>query len=318
MPDFPIPNSRRILVLINPRASGGQPAVLRRRIAGAFAAHGVAFDLFESTSAADAVNVIHSAVAAGYKTIAAAGGDGTIALALRGTAGTDVPVAILPFGTGNQLALNFGIPVSLEGSVEVAVTGVSEQIDLGRIGGEYFALIAGTGLDADVMAGATSELKSRIGFLAYLYSGLKNVITPRSADYRIVADGQEIEVRATMVLLANVGLLGAGSLPVEFKVAPMTSVQDGLLDVCVFAPRHIPDMAGMLWRVARQKYSGDDRMIFLQAKKVRVESDPPVAAQIDGEPRGETPVEAEVVPLAARILVPSWRSRAPHEAATST
>lgn len=120
-----------------------------------------------------------------------------------------------------------------------------------------------------------------------------------------------------MVLLANVGLLGAGSLPVEFKVAPMTSVQDGLLDVCVFAPRHIPDMAGMLWRVARQKYSGDDRMIFLQAKKVRVESDPPVAAQIDGEPRGETPVEAEVVPLAARILVPSWRSRAPHEA-TST
>ncbi|MCK5449054.1 MAG: hypothetical protein KAJ43_12965, partial [Gemmatimonadetes bacterium] len=63
-------------------------------------------------------------------------------------------------------------------------------------------------------------------------------------------------------------------------------------------------MAAMLTRVVFQKYSGDDRMIFLQARRIRVESDPPVAAQIDGEPRGETPIEAEIVPLAGRILVP--------------
>ncbi|MFQ5747291.1 MAG: diacylglycerol/lipid kinase family protein [Gemmatimonadota bacterium] len=305
MASFPIPNAQRFLVLVNPKASGGQPEVLRRRIAGAFAARRVPFDLLEAASASEALTAIREATRAGYRAIVAAGGDGTIALALRGTAGTEVPVAILPFGTGNQLALNFGIPLSLEGSVRVAVEGVVERIDLGRIGEEHFALIAGAGLDAEVMAGATSELKQRIGFLAYLYSGLKNVITPRSADYRIVADGQEFELRASMVLIANVGFLGAGTLPVELKVAPMTSVQDGLLDVCVFAPRHLPDFAGMLWKVARQKYAGDDRMIFLQAKKVRVESDPPVGAQIDGEARGETPVEAEIVPLAGRILVPS-------------
>ena len=60
----------------------------------------------------------------------------------------------------------------------------------------------------------------------------------------------------------------------------------------------------MLTRVVFQKYSGDDRMIFLQARRVSVESDPPVAAQIDGEPRGETPIVAQIEPLAGRILVP--------------
>ncbi len=304
MAEFPIQDSERYLVLLNPKAAGGQPAVLRRRIAGAMGAQKVPFDIVEADGPEDALGVVRRAAAAGYKAVVAAGGDGTIALALRGTAGTEVPVALLPFGTGNQLALNFDVPVSLEDSVRVAVEGTVERIDLGRIGGDYFALIAGAGLDADVMASATTELKNRLGFLAYFIGGLKHVITPRSAKYRIVADDTELEIEASMVLLANAGVLGAGGLPVELRVAPRTSFQDGLLDVAIFAPRHLPDMAGMLWRMAMHKYSGDDRMIFLQAKKVLVESDPPVAAQIDGEVGGETPIEAEVVPLAGRILVP--------------
>lgn len=304
MAEFPIPDDRRFLVLINPQAAGGQPAALRRRIGGALSARGVPFDIVETSTADEGLQVVRSAARLGVRAVVAAGGDGTIALALRGTAGTDVPVALLPFGTGNQLALNFGVPVSLEDAIRVAVEGRVERIDLGRIGDERFALIAGAGLDADVMAGATSELKSRLGVFAYLYAGLKHVMTPKSARFRIQADDQEIEVQAAMVLLANAGLIGAGSLPVELQVAPRTSFQDGLLDVAVFAPRHLPDMAAMLWKVAVRRYSGDERMLFLQAQKVRVESDPPVLAQVDGEARGETPIEAEIEPLAGRILVP--------------
>lgn len=304
MADFPAPDSERYLVLVNPRAAGGQPAALRRRIGGAMAARGVPFDIIETATPDEALAVVRAAALRGYRAVIAAGGDGTVALALRGTAGTTTPVGILPFGTGNQLALNFGIPLSLEEAVRVAVEGATERIDLGRIGDERFALIAGAGLDASVMAEATSEMKSRLGILAYFYAGLKNVVTAKPISYRITADEQEIEVQAVMVLLANAGLLGAGSLPVEVQLAPKTSFQDGLLDVAVFAPRHLPDMAAMLWKVALKRYTGDDRMIFLQARKVRVESDPPVAAQVDGEARGMTPIEAEIDPLAGRILVP--------------
>lgn len=305
MSDLPIiPNSERFLVLLNPKAAGVQPAQLRRRIAGAMAMHGVAFDIVETQTEPEALGVVNRAVELGYRAVVAAGGDGTIALALRGAAGSGTPVAILPFGTGNQLALNFGIPDSLEDAIRVAVEGRPEAIDLGKIGSDYFALIAGAGLDADVMAGATTELKHRIGVLAYFYSGLKQAIAGKSTKYRIVADGEVIEVQAAMVLLANAGLIGAGSLPVEVQVAPRSDFRDGLLDVGVFAPRHLPDMAGMLWRMATKKYAGDERMFFLQAKSVRIEADPAVAVQVDGEVRGMTPIEAEIQPLAGRILVP--------------
>lgn len=299
-----IPNSERFLVLLNPRAAAVQPAQLRRRIAGAMAIHGVAFDIVETETEPEALGVISRAAELGYRAVLAAGGDGTIALALRGTAGTSMPVAILPFGTGNQLALNLGIPDSLEDAIRVAVEGRVESIDLGKVGAETFALIAGAGLDADVMAGATSELKTRLGVLAYFYSGLKHAIAGKSAVYHIRADEQEIEVEASMVLLANAGLLGAGSLPVEVQVAPRSDFQDGLLDVGVFAPKHLPDMAGMLWKMATKKYAGDDRMFFLQASHVIIESDPPVATQIDGKVHGTTPLEARIDPLAGRILVP--------------
>ncbi|MDH3296674.1 MAG: diacylglycerol kinase family protein, partial [Gemmatimonadota bacterium] len=247
MSEFPIPFTDRFLVLLNHKATGGQPGQLRRRIGGAMAAQGVSFDIVETKSEEEGLRVVRQAVELGYRTVVAAGGDGTIALALRGTARTGIPVAILPFGTGNQLALNFGIPDSLEDAVRVAVEGNVEAIDLGRFGDEYFSLIAGAGLDAEVMASATAELKNRIGILAYFYSGIKHVIASKSAKYVIHADDQVIEVEAAMVLLANAGLIGAGSLPVEVMVAPRSDFQDGLLDIAVFAPRHLPDMAGMVW-----------------------------------------------------------------------
>lgn len=301
---YPIAAADRFFVVLNPRAAGNEPGALRRRVAATFAEHRVAFDLVEAPGPAEAEAMARRAAGAGCRAVVAVGGDGTVAQALRGTAGTGVPVAILPFGTANQLAANFGIPTSLEGSVRTAVEGRVEAIDLGRVNGEYFALIAGAGLDGDVIADATTEMKSKLGFAAYLLSGLKHVITTRPADFRIVADEQEVEVRATMVLLANVGLLAAGSLPVEVQVGPKVSFQDGLVDVCVYAPQNLPEMAQMLWKVARQQYAGDERMLFLQASRVRVEADPPVAAQIDGEPAGETPLEVEMVPLAGRVLVP--------------
>ena len=304
MHEFPIPTSERYLVLLNQKAAGGQPGPLRRRIGGAMAAHGVAFDIVETKTEEEGLQVVRRAVDLGYKAVVAAGGDGTIALALRGTARTEIPVAILPFGTGNQLALNFGIPNSLEDAVRVAVEGRVEAIDLGLFDGAHFALIAGAGLDAEVMASATAELKNKFGILAYFYSGIKHVIASKSAKYVIHADDQVVEVEAAMVLLANAGLIGAGSLPMEVMVAPRTDLQDGLLDIAVFAPRHLPDMAGILWRMATRRFAGDDRMFFLQARKVRIETDPPVAIQVDGQVRGETPLEVEIDPLAGRILVP--------------
>ncbi|MDP2497089.1 MAG: diacylglycerol kinase family lipid kinase [Candidatus Palauibacterales bacterium] len=310
MPEFPFSNSDRTLVLLNPRArGGGESSSLRREVAAAFADRRVPFDLVEPESGPESMRVAREAAREGFRCVAAAGGDGTVAAALRGTAGTGVPVAILPFGTGNQLAGNFGVPLDLEEAVDVAVEGEEEPLDLGRIDGEYFALVAGAGLDAEVMAEATDDLKRRFGGAAYLMAGLraglKNLMTPKAADFRIVADGEEIEITATMVLLANVGHIAARPFSMDIQVGPEVSYQDGLLDVAVFAPRNAPEIAEIILKLARRDYDGDDRTLYLQAREVTVEADPPMKTQIDGEPAGETPLEATAESLAGRIMVPS-------------
>jgi diacylglycerol kinase family enzyme len=164
--------------------------------------------------------------------------------------------------------------------------------------------MAGAGLDAEVMRGATRELKERFGFAAYLYAGLRQAAALPSARFRITADGATLEVQAASVLVANVGQLFHELFPVGFWVGPGVSFHDGLLDVCVFAPRGLPDMAAALWRGVRGTHVGDRGMMFLQAREVRVEADPPQPAQVDGDVLGTTPLQARVVPGGVRVLVP--------------
>jgi YegS/Rv2252/BmrU family lipid kinase len=293
-------------VVLNPAAGLEDPARVRRLIGGALAVRGASFDLVETGGEGDAERFAREGGARGYRAVLAAGGDGTIAEVITGLAGSPVPLGIIPHGTGNQLAANLGIPSDVEGAVEVAVNGVPTPIDIGQLSdGRYFALMAGAGRDAEVMTSCTRELKDRWGFAAYLFAGLRSSVAPPSALFRITADGQEIEVRAATVLVANAGQLFHALFPVEVRIAPGVSFHDGLLDVCIFAPRGLTDVAAMLWRVARRQYQGDERMIYLQAREVRIETDPPIITQVDGDLAGQTPLAARAVEGGVRVLLPS-------------
>ncbi|CAN5259973.1 hypothetical protein BH20GEM2_BH20GEM2_13660 [soil metagenome] len=264
------------------------------------------FDLIETGGPGDAERQARRGAQLGYRAVAAIGGDGTVAEVITGLAGSRVPLGIIPQGTGNQVAGNLHIPPDIERAVDVVVNGVPTPIDIGQLGnGRFFALIAGAGWDAEVMAVATRELKDRWGFGAYLYAGLRKALSPPSALFRITADGAEFEVRAATVLIANVGSIFHELFPVELQIAPRGSFYDGLLDVCIFAPRNLPDVAAVLWKVARGSYAGDERMLYLQVRDIRIETDPPVITQVDGDPAGETPLTALVVPGGVRVLVPA-------------
>jgi diacylglycerol kinase (ATP) len=296
----------RTLVVMNPAAGQLEAERALRLLAGAFAVRGAGFDVVQTAGAGDAEAAARRAVAEGYRAVVAVGGDGTVGEVIAGLAGTAVPLAIIPKGTANQVAGNLGIPRFIEGAVEVAVNGVPARIDLGRLDdGRYFALAAGAGWDAAVIAGATRKLKDRLGFGAYLFSGLRVGVVPPSADFRVVVDGRELHVRAAMVLVANMGDYVANVVPpVGVSVGPDVSFQDGLLDVCIFAPRSAGDVAALFWRIARRQYRGDDRLIYLRAAGVRVEADPAVVTEVDGEVIGRTPLVASVVPGAVTVLVP--------------
>jgi diacylglycerol kinase (ATP) len=291
---------------MNPASGQIEAERALRLLAGAFAVRGVAIDVVQTAGDGDAEAAARRAVAEGFRAVVAVGGDGTVGEVITGLVGSDVPLGIVPKGTANQVAANLGIPRFIEGAVEVAVRGVPSPIDLGRLDtGRYFALAAGAGWDAAVIAGATRTLKNRLGFGAYLFSGLRVGVVPPSADFHIVADDRDLHVRAAMVLVANMGEYVANVVPpVGVTIGPDISFRDGLLDVCVFAPRRAADVAAVLWRIARRRYEGDDRLVYLRAARVSVTSDPAVVTEVDGDVIGRTPLTAHVVPGGVRVLLP--------------
>ena len=99
------------------------------------------------------------------------GGDGMVQRCVDVFAGSDVAVAILPAGTANLLASNLGIPTDLAEAVRVGLHGDRRRLDLGKLNGEHFAVMAGAGFDGAMIRDADGDLKSRLGKLAYVWTG---------------------------------------------------------------------------------------------------------------------------------------------------
>ncbi|MCI0436850.1 MAG: diacylglycerol kinase family lipid kinase [Gemmatimonadetes bacterium] len=303
------PWADRTLVILNPAAGQDDPARLRRLIGGAFAARGASFDLALTERPGHADELVRRGARLGYRAVCVAGGDGTIAEAAAGLSGTEIPLAIIPRGTANQVAQNLRIPGDVEEAVEVALNGDVTSVDLGYVGERAFALVAGAGFDAAVMASATREMKEKWGFGAYIFAAVKEALTAQPRRFRIRADDRDLEVDAVSVLIANVGELFSQFIPFRISLAPQptNSWQDGRFEVVVLAPRNPPEFATVLWRAAHRKFGGDDRLIHFQAQEISIEADPAIAVQIDGDPAGTTPVRAIAVPRAMRVLVPAGR-----------
>lgn len=301
------PYAGRTFVILNPMAGHEDLARLRREIGGAFAARGAGFDLHETGHPGHASDLARTAARLGYRAVCVVGGDGTLAEVATGLAGTETPLAIIPRGTANQVALNLKLPLDVEGAVDIAVNGAVSAFDLGCIGGRNFALVAGAGLDAAVMASATRELKEKWGFGAYIYAAVKEALNAAPVRFQLTADGNALEVDAVTVMVANVGELFPGFLPIRFPLAPRPtdSWTDGLLDVIVVAPRRLPELATVLWNAAHKRYGVDPRLLHFQAREITIDSLEPVPVQIDGDPTGTTPVTASVIRGALRVLLPA-------------
>ncbi len=300
------PYAGRTFIILNPKAGQEDVTRLRRVVGGEFAARRASFDLAETEHPGHATELAREAARRGYRAVCVVGGDGTLAEAATGLAGTDVPLAVIPRGTANQVAHNLHIPSNLEEAVELAIRGTPAAVDLGQIGDRTFALVAGAGLDAAVMASATREMKERWGFAAYVFAAVKEALTAQPVEFRITADGETLDVRAVSVMLANVGEFFAHFLPFPVPLAPRpnSSWQDGLFDVVIVAPRNVMDVPAVVWKALGGQFDDDDRLIHFQAKEVTIEADPAIAVQVDGDPAGETPMSARALERAVRIVSP--------------
>ena len=249
--------------------------------------------------------------------VALVGGDGTIREAAGALGGTSVPLAIVPAGTGNVFAAALGVPRRTVDAVRLIETGRPSPIDLGRAswgpvrdglpgeaeGSTLFAVACGLGFDARVMAGASADLKRRLGFGAYVVATAREAARLRPVTFRIEADGDVHDVTGLVVLIANCGQLIPGLVGPRHPIDPT----DGLLDVFVVTAAGLPGgLTGAVESMlaAREPPRRGTRSLRLLARRVRVIADPPEPVQVDGDPHEADWLETDVLPGAISVLRP--------------
>ena len=232
------------------------------------------------------------------------GGDGTAMEVASALAYSDVPLGVLAGGTGNLLARALGIPRNVRKAVPRLLGGTVRQIDLGVTLGHHFAVAAGVGIDAAMVAETPAWMKRRLGVLAYTLMATKaalRAVLRRDFFLARVTMGEEVvERRAAAVLFANFGAI----LEDRIAFGPDIACDDGVLDCCLFAPRHLGDALRIMWRVTRLDFRPDPAMVYLRGTRFRLETVPIMDLQADGELLGPGPADVTVEPLAARLLVP--------------
>jgi YegS/Rv2252/BmrU family lipid kinase len=240
--------------------------------------------------------------------VAAFGGDGTTMQAAAALVGTDVALGVIPGGTGNLLAGNLRIPPSPARAARALLTAKPRLFDLGRmerpLGVQYFAVACGAGYDARVMAATLSEHKRRWGMAAYVATTIRLIAKIQSTHHVITIDGVDYEANAAMVLVANCGEV----IPRVVKLGPGITPTDGLLDVVVLRADNFSQSLRAVWdliRVAPGSLGAGTFVSHARGREIRVQSERVQPVQLDGEPGGETPFTATVVPGAIRIMVPT-------------
>ncbi|WP_076261291.1 diacylglycerol/lipid kinase family protein [Intrasporangium flavum] len=317
--DTPVP-LKRAAVVVNPTKFTDLPSV-RERITVACHAQGWGDPVFYETTPEDTgAGQAALAVREGVDLVCSLGGDGTVRNVAHALVGTEMPLGILPAGTGNLLARNLDLPVALENALEVALTGRNRRIDVGEVlvgaapedaSGDdsddaedrrplhHFLVMSGLGMDAEIMAATNENLKKKVGWPAYMVSGLKSLVSPEFRVRIKVDDDLEFRRRARMVVIGNCGRLLGGLV-----LMPNARVDDGRLDAVIASPKGVVGWVPVATRVATRQRKGHPTLDHKVCQEIRVRADRPIALQVDGDVIGEAAeVFARIRPAALTVRV---------------
>jgi diacylglycerol kinase (ATP) len=292
--------SKRVHVVINPAA--GQDEAILNTLNDVFGQAGIQWSVSVTQAYGDAERQAREATDNGADIIAAYGGDGTVMEVANGLIGSDIPLAILPGGTGNVLSTELGIPGDLADAAHLIAdkNNRSRKVDMGQCNDRNFLLRAAMGFDAQRINLTSRELRDQYGKLAYFIAALKAVPESRTVRYRFTLDGEEIETEGFTCLIANAGSLGLPGL----SLAPDISISDGLLDIFCLRNLDLASLSALAKSVADQPLN-PEHLGHWQVQEAAIVSDPPQPVVGDGEDWGETPVTIKVLPGAVRVIVPA-------------
>ncbi len=297
------PPRRRILVIHNPNAGRRKR---RHRLQAAIAELeqlGAHVELKLTAAAGDAIRYVHAAQASAAKgegpdVVVAAGGDGTINEVVNGLAGGLLPLALLPLGTANVLAAEIDLPDDVPTVVRTIRYGPAVPIHLGEVNGRRFTLMAGVGMDAEIVASVSPRLKRRAGKVAYAVAALMRWLKYRRHRYRIEVDG--ILHEAAAAVFAN-GHYYAG----RFVCADDARITDPHLHVCLFEKPGRWQMAWYTLALLGGFLGSLKSYRVITGREIAIWDDDDRPVQGDGDVIARLPVRIRVAEQTVPLVMPA-------------
>jgi diacylglycerol kinase (ATP) len=291
---------RRFFLIANPGAGvAGVPLV--EEVMRELASRGATVERTTAASLKIATHAAREAAESGrYDAIVAAGGDGTIRHVAAALIGTDIPLGIIPVGTGNVLAHEIGLAATPAAVASALLEGPISTVACAEANGETFLLMVGAGFDARVLSALDQRLKSRVGKMAYAGPLLGALIRPADT-LSVTIDGQHRT--ASWAVIANARHYGG-----HFVLAPRTGILERGLEAILFKSKSRAVLLGQLMSLAagrlepRAVQGGDVEM--LRCSRVAITAHDAVPAQIDGDVLGTTPLEISAGTAELRLIVP--------------
>lgn len=275
-------------------------------------ARGITVDSIATSGPGHAGEIAQRAVERGADLILVAGGDGTINEAVNGMVHSEVPLGILPAGTANVLANELGVGKTMERAAATLAGSVKERVSLGLISNEtedrrrHFLLMAGAGLDADIVYHINPRVKEALGKAAYWIGGFSK-LGRRIPEFTVQADGREY--RASFALASRVRNYGG-----DLEIAPTISLLDDEFEMVLFeGESSVGFLKYMLAVVVHQQRTMRGITILRTRQAVfSAPEDSKIRVQVDGEHAGLAPARVEIVPRALTLLVPpGYHARRP-------
>ena len=284
-----------IAVLVNPTAGRGRGA----RAADVAITHlqraGLRVLRFQGEDGDDSASLAQAAVADGVDALVVVGGDGLVNLAAQALKGTDIPLGIIPAGTGNDAARSLGIdrkdPLA---AADLVIAGRRRAVDLADAGGRVFVTVLAAGFDSLVNERA-NRLRWPRGQMRYNLATLAELRVFRPLRYTLELDGVTRDLEAMLVAVGNMASYGGG-----LRMCEGAEPDDGLLDVVVIKPVSKPELVKVFPRLFKGTHVTHPQYERHRVSSVSIAA-PGVVAYADGERVGPLPMTVRVLPGALRV-----------------
>jgi diacylglycerol kinase (ATP) len=304
-------NTGRAALVVNTRSRTGERAFFRAldRLQELDVSLGVTYALRDPARLAETVREV---IEDGYEFLILGGGDGSVSSVVDFLAGRDVVLGLLPLGTANDFARTLEIPEDIEGACQAIAEGKIVDVDLGLAGDNFYVNVASVGLSVGATRALSPWLKKSTGPLAYPLAAMRAFFEHEPFSARLTFpddDNEPVEYeRLLQIAVGNGRFYGGGMV-----VAPESGIDDRTLDIYAIELGRSRDLIG----VARYLKSGDfinvESVHHFRTSRVRLETDPELQINIDGELVSQTPQEFSVARNALDVLVPQGSTAARHD-----